>query len=103
MQGKLRVIALMVALVFLAGSSTLWAEDCNCENRTYTIDADFDEGTLVNVNHEESNDQLQLDSEAAPFSFIWVAATSKGTVVKIDTETGAILGEFRSRAKKSSL
>jgi len=80
--------------VFLAGSSTLWADDCDCENMTYPLDADFDEGTLVNVNHEESNDQLQLDSEAAPFSFIWVAATSKGTVVKIDTETGAILGEF---------
>ena len=65
MQGKLRVIALMVAFVFFAGSSTLWADDCDCENMTYTLDADFDEGTLVNVNHEESNDQLQLDSEAA--------------------------------------
>lgn len=64
---------------------------------TYTLNADFDEGALVNVNHNSPNgDQLQLDSVATPFDFIWVAASSRGTVVKIDTKTGAILGEFRS-------
>jgi len=62
---------------------------------TYTLDADFDEGTLVNVNHDVA-DQLQLDSVATPFNFIWVAASARGTVVKIDTSTGAILGEYRS-------
>lgn len=40
--------------------------------------------------------QLQLDSEPSPFNFIWVAASNRGSVVKIDTVTGIILGEYRS-------
>lgn len=104
MQGKLLAILLTLGLVLFAGSPTLWAADCNCENKTYTLDADFDEGTLVNVNHEDpNNDQLQLDSEANPFGFIWVAVSSVGTVVKIDTETGAILGEFRTTPSSHGL
>ena len=63
---------------------------------TYTLDVDFDEGALINVNHDDVADQLQLDSEATPFNFIWVAVSSKGTIVKIDTLTGAVLGEFRT-------
>ena len=67
------------------------------QERTYTLDADFDEGTLVNINHDSpNNDQLQLDSQATPFNFIWIAMSGRGTVVKINTNTGAILGEFRS-------
>jgi hypothetical protein len=97
MQSKLLAIALALGLVLFAGGSTLWAADCYCQNKTYTLDADFDEGTLVNVNHKApNNDQLQLDSKATPFGFIWVAVSSEGTVVKIDTETGTILGKFRT-------
>ena len=62
---------------------------------TYTLDADFDEGMLINVNHDIA-DQLQLNDTLEPFGFIWVAVSSKGTVVKIDTETGAVLGEYRT-------
>jgi len=62
---------------------------------TYTLNADFDEGTLVNVNHDVA-DQLQLNSVAKPFAFIWVAVSTKGTVVKIDVNTGVVLGEYRT-------
>lgn len=58
-------------------------------------DANFDEGTLVNVNHGPS-DQPQLNSVAAPFQFILIAASVRGTVIKIDTVTGAVLGEYLS-------
>ncbi len=64
-------------------------------SRTYTLDADFDEGGYSNVVHDPS-DQLQLDDTTTPFNFMWVAVSSKGTIVKIDTETGAVLGEYRS-------
>jgi streptogramin lyase len=64
-------------------------------SRTYTLDADFDEGTLVNVVHDPS-DQLQLDDTIEAFNFIWIAVSSNGTVVKINTETGAVLGEYRT-------
>ncbi|HEU0293222.1 MAG TPA: CSLREA domain-containing protein, partial [Anaerolineales bacterium] len=64
-------------------------------SRTYTLNADFDEGTSINVVHSVA-DQLQLDDTSQPFKFIWVAVSSKGTVVKIDTETGEVLGEYQT-------
>jgi RHS repeat-associated protein len=64
-------------------------------SRVYTTDADFSEGSLINVVHSVA-DQLQLDDKTRAFNFIWVAASTKGTIVKIDTETGAVLGEYRT-------
>ena len=61
--------------------------------RTYTLDADFDEGNLINVSHAVSN-QIQLDDTARNFDFIWVAVSTKGTLVKINTDTGAVIGEY---------
>ena len=59
-------VALAAALLLVASSS-------QAVEKTYTTDADFDEGTLVNVNHDPpNNDQLQLDSEGTPFNFIWI-------------------------------
>ena len=61
--------------------------------RTYTLDTDFDQGNSFNVIHDISN-QLQLDHTAREFDFLWVAVSSKGTIVKIDTKTGQVLGEY---------
>lgn len=60
---------------------------------TYTGDTDFDEGRSINVVHSAPG-QLELDDQTEPFPFIWVAVSSKGTVVKIDTRTGAVGGEY---------
>lgn len=64
-------------------------------SRVYTLDADFDEGAYNNVVHKIA-DQLQLDDTTTPFNFMWVAVSTKGTIVKIDTETGKVLGEYRT-------
>jgi RHS repeat-associated protein len=61
--------------------------------RTYTLDADFDEGNTFNIVHDIST-QLQLDQKAQEFDFLWVAVSSKGTIVKINTKTGQVLGEY---------
>ena len=63
---------------------------------TYTLNTHFDEGTLVNVNDTDVADQLQMNSVPTAFNFIWVAASSRGTIVKIDTLTGTVLGEYLS-------
>jgi hypothetical protein len=64
---------------------------------TYTLDADFDQGTLVNVNHDApDNNQLQLNETSGTFPFIWVALSQRCTIAKINTTSGAILGEFRT-------
>ena len=62
---------------------------------TYTLDADFADGSFVNVNAKVTN-QLQLSSDSTPFNFIWVPCSSRGTIVKVDTITGKILSEYKS-------
>lgn len=62
-------------------------------SRLYTLNGDFNEGSLSNVDLRVPN-QLQLSERAQPFNFIWVAVSSKGTAVKINTETGQVLGEY---------
>ena len=61
------------------------------EGKQWTLDADFDAGILNNVNHDQPNgDQLQItiDGVSAPKPYMFVAQTSRGWVLKIDTETG---------------
>ena len=66
-------------------------------NVLYTLDADFDQGTLINVNHDAPNsNQLQLNSSSGTFPFIWIALSQRCTIAKVNTETGAILGEYRT-------
>jgi RHS repeat-associated protein len=60
---------------------------------TYGVTADFTQGEGVNVIRDEFN-HLHVKNETTPFNFIWVAVSSRGTVVKLDTDTGKVLGEF---------
>lgn len=55
---------------------------------------DFNQGSVINVN--TANDEVKLNDQGEPFNFIWVAASGRGTVVKINTITGEILGEYRT-------
>jgi hypothetical protein len=88
-----RVAALLaLAIAVLASVPAAWPVA-----RTYTLDADFDEGLLVNVNHDSpNNDQLQLNSITTPFPFVNIACSARGTIVRIDVNTGAVLGEYRT-------
>jgi len=62
-------------------------------SRTYTVDADFNEGPADNVVHTPS-DQLQLEDSIPTSPFIWIALSARGTIAKIDTSSGTILGEY---------
>jgi hypothetical protein len=62
-------------------------------DRVFTLNADLDEGILVNVNRDVP-DQLQLSRISAPFPFVNIACSARGTIVRIDVNTGAILGEY---------
>jgi streptogramin lyase len=68
-----------------------------CSSKTYTLDEDFDLGTTVNLNHNApNNNQLQINppGQAKPFPFVNVACSGRGTMVRIDVNTGQILGEY---------
>ena len=91
------VFILVVSLLAFGGSNKTATAQVLGVNVLYTSDADFDQGTLVSVNHDAPyNDQLQLDSPIEPFPFINVAASGRGTVVRANTETGEIVGEYRT-------
>ncbi|HEV2782297.1 MAG TPA: hypothetical protein VGX25_23140 [Actinophytocola sp.] len=66
-------------------------------NVLYTLDADFDQGVLQDVNHDApNNNQLQLNKSDVFFPFVNIANSARGTMVRIDVDTGAILGEWLS-------
>ncbi|MBK7876178.1 MAG: hypothetical protein IPJ77_10550 [Planctomycetes bacterium] len=84
----------LFAGAFVVASGTL----ASAQSRTYTLDADFSEGVLSNVNFTAVQDQLQLDvvPGGAALDFCAVAATGRNTLVRFDANTGAILGEYRT-------
>ncbi len=86
---KLSFTLMLAALSSFAGQAF-------AEQRTWTLDADFDQGTLINLNHDPNHDQLQLNNAVKPLPFINIPASARGTVVRVHTETGAILGEYRT-------
>lgn len=94
---KRKTLTLAIALVLILGIVTIPVQAADPIERTYTLDADFDEGILVNVNHDTpNNDQLQLSDELQTLPFIWVANSGESTVSKIDTVTGMELGRYRT-------
>ena len=61
----------------------------------YTSSADFALGVLQNVNSNAPNaDQLQLDDNGGDFSILSVACGGLNTVVRINTVSGEVLGEY---------
>jgi hypothetical protein len=64
---------------------------------TWTLDADFDAGTLANTNHAAPNgDQLQisLDGFSAPRPYMFIAQPDDGRILKLDTVTGKQLARY---------
>ena len=95
----------LAALVAVLGIATVASGQGtgDVSDVTYTFDADFDKGTLVNVNHSSpNNNQIQLNEETSTFPFIWVSLSVRCTIAKINTETGAILGEYRTISDTAS-
>jgi streptogramin lyase len=84
-------VVLACAIVVAAGAAARAQT-----SRTYTTTADFQEGSLNNVNATVVADQLQLNVAANPdpFPVVNVAASGRGSLVRIDGATGAILGEY---------
>lgn len=86
------VFSLTMALAIIATVPSALA----AYEKTYTLDADFDEGILVGVEHDTVHDQLQLSTEQTTLPFIWVPNSNEGTVSKVDTNTGKELGRYKT-------
>jgi streptogramin lyase len=62
--------------------------------QVFTVDADFNQGELVNVIAQ--GDQVTLNNQVTPSKFLWVAASGRGTIIKIDTQSLTVKGEYRT-------
>lgn len=90
------IVALLLAAVVIVSLLAVMPATALVSSRTYTVDADFDEGTLVGAEHETVPDQLQLNNTTTTLPFIWVPNSNEGTVSKVDTVTGKELGRYRT-------
>ena len=68
-------------------------------SQTYTLDADFDLGTLIGVNHTApNNNQLQLNITGTSFPVLWIANAGEDTLSKVDSsQVGASPGREIAR------
>jgi hypothetical protein len=83
-------IALTVGLCLLAGQA-------GAATKTYTLDAEFDLGVLVNVNHSApNNNQLQLNTIASTFPVLWIANGGEDTISKFDSENNKEIARYRT-------
>ncbi len=65
--------------------------------QVYTSTADFKTGNFTSVNADSFPGSLVLDRfTATPFPLLWVPISGRGTVARVHTGTGAILGEYYS-------
>lgn len=91
--GMSATVALGVAML----SPTLGAAGFIGANKLYTTDADFDRGTLFNVNHDApGSNQLQISAQRTTLPTMWIANAGEDTVSKIDTATGRELARYRT-------
>ncbi len=89
--------AVVLPIALLTGLPAASAAPVVGVNVLYTTDADFDSGTLTDVNHDSpNNNQLQLDRTQTFFPYVNIAASARGTMIRIDVDSGAIVGEWFS-------
>lgn len=92
------LVSAVASFLLFTGAVPTGASHLTGTTATYTAAGDFNEGTLINVEvlPDATNHHLKLLDTGEAFNFIWVAASARGTVVKIDTLTGDVLGEYRT-------
>jgi len=79
--------ALLVMLVVVASPA-------GAQMKRFEVNEDFEEGFLVSLNDDTIPDQLQMNENGTPLPFVNVVMNDRGTVVRLDAETGLALGEY---------
>lgn len=90
---QLRRFALIILGLSLMGESPCFGQ-ITC-SRVYSSDSDFCQGQMVNTIITGSG-QLQMNTTSTPMPFITVACSDRGSIARINTTTGAIIGEYWS-------
>jgi streptogramin lyase len=66
---------------------------------TYTTGNDFNRGFLANLRNMNpfGDSHLRISPQPEPIPLVWVACSARDTVVRIDANTGEVLGEYYTR------
>ncbi len=66
------------------------------QSKTYTTTAHFDSAFLINSDGVDDNADGELAIRTVPQTrpYIWVACSKRGTIVRIDTATHEVVGEY---------
>jgi streptogramin lyase len=96
---KCRHVVVVAAAVTL-GAGVAWlpglpAFASGASTYTYTTTGDFAGPDTTVLNLATSGDELKL-TPSYTFPFVWMPASNRGTIIKIDATAGAIVGEYRS-------
>ena len=92
-----RILSVIITLVLTVSVLLFTAAPAFAGTSMYTTDTDFGPPAVsYNVGTVGTGvpAYLQLDDTITPYDVIWVACSARGTVVRIDVNTGAILGEY---------
>ncbi len=89
------------ALVVVTLAAFLGVAAATAQTQTYTTTADFEcppplNSDCTGINVTTAGNEVKLINVGEAFDFVWVAASNRGTIVKIDANTGAVLGEYLS-------
>jgi hypothetical protein len=88
-----------VVIALLCGWALSHAESPSCQTKTFTLTSDFTtpDGYWINVNTTGA-DRLSVREEPEPLPYIWVALSGaqRGSIVRIDTDSGQVIGEYQS-------
>lgn len=72
-----------------------WSAQAGAQCRTYSTPEDFELGLTFNLMPAPGGSGgLVLDTLTTPFPYINIAASGRGTMIRVDVTTGAILGEY---------
>jgi hypothetical protein len=89
-------ITVAVLVILFASFFTVKFSSALVTGRIYTTDADFDEGTLVGLEHTTVHDQLQVSNNITTFPTMWIANAGEDTISKWDTSTNKELARYRT-------
>lgn len=80
-----------VAAVACVAALLLTSVSAFAQGKVFETSNDFSVGILISLNND--NDRLTFTGNAKPLPFMWVP-TGRGTMTRVETETGTVLGEY---------
>ena len=91
-----RGVAIFIAAVMVVSLLAVMPATALVSSRTYTVNADFDEGTLIGAEHDTVPDQLQLNNTTTTYPVMWIANAGEDSLSKWDTDSNTEVARYHT-------